>query len=235
MATLDQLQGYIRGAVLAHLKSDIEIGKHLAAAREHFEQAKEFYSWTESECLVKKSQACDLIKIFENFKDEDHEGIIRVAMRVKLALIRKDLISEAKEAIDKGEVVDTNWIKSKDATATTSNDKEDSNASTSEKKEGKEEAKQDETDLVAELRSKLAEALAALAASKSSKRTVYMLPHFKSNSAYLILGVDRGASKAVIRKSWKTLMGIHHPDKCANTELATEITQIVNQAYQSVA
>lgn len=245
MATLQQLQGYITKAVITGAKADIKLGGYLSQAKAIFEAdektAKEFYEWSDSECSVKKSQACDLIKVYEGFKDVTHEGLLKLAMRVKLAILRKDLMEQATEALDNGENVDTKWIKAMTEPAAGPVGDENEGGDTSNEggnESGTSDKGQDQgsepSDEVAELKEKLAAALKELAEAKSAKRVVYMLPHFASANPYTVLGVEQGSTKTEIRKAWKTLVMIHHPDKCANTELATEITQYINNAYTNL-
>ena len=56
--------------------------------------------------------------------------------------------------------------------------------------------------------------------------------HFFSNSAYIVLDVDDSMNLKEIRKKYRDLLKIYHPDKNRdNTTLATIITQRLNWAY----
>ena len=235
MSTLDTLQNKITHAMLSGAKSDIRMGGYLAEAKTKFEQAKEFYTWSDDMCNVKRAQACELIKIHSHFADIQHEGMLKLAMRVKMNVIRHSLFEEAEKALDDGHKVDTAWIKAHvDPVEPKPKAEKAESSSESEASDTSDTGETEPTDEVADLKARLKEALIALAEAQSGKRTVYMLPHFNSKNAYMVLGIDQSATKAMIRKAWKAMMLIHHPDKCANVDLATDITKKINAAYESL-
>jgi len=55
---------------------------------------------------------------------------------------------------------------------------------------------------------------------------------FFEGNYYTILGVQQGASFSEIKKAWKDLVNIYHPDRNPDNEiLYTQITQKINEAY----
>ena len=58
---------------------------------------------------------------------------------------------------------------------------------------------------------------------------------FYSSSAYIILGVSENDDFSHIKKSYRALVSIYHPDKKLDEiELYTEITQNINSAYDKL-
>ncbi|APW66322.1 hypothetical protein LPB137_10920 [Poseidonibacter parvus] len=61
------------------------------------------------------------------------------------------------------------------------------------------------------------------------------LKRFYSQSAYIILGVSENDDFSHIKKSYRALVSIYHPDKNLDEiELYTEITQNINSAYDKL-
>jgi DnaJ like chaperone protein len=61
------------------------------------------------------------------------------------------------------------------------------------------------------------------------------------HEAYAVLGVDRTAGDAEVKKAYRRLMNQHHPDKLVARglpeemiDLATEKTQEIKAAYETV-
>lgn len=66
-------------------------------------------------------------------------------------------------------------------------------------------------------------------------------PAVKLDEAYAILGVEKSASDAEVKKAYKRLMNQHHPDKLVAKglpeemmKMATEKTQEIKQAYEHI-
>jgi DnaJ-class molecular chaperone len=55
-----------------------------------------------------------------------------------------------------------------------------------------------------------------------------------SDSFYKVLGVDEKASKEEIKKSYRTLQMKYHPDKNNNSQDAINMTQKLNEAYETL-
>lgn len=111
-STLGEIAVAIKEQILAKATASMETGRLLAEAKSEFEKMGEFYSWTSKTCGVGKSQACDLIKIYEGFKAERNKKVLALASRVKLAILRSDgMLTDVKAALKKGEVIDTQWVK----------------------------------------------------------------------------------------------------------------------------
>lgn len=61
------------------------------------------------------------------------------------------------------------------------------------------------------------------------------LKRFYSSSAYIILGVSENDIFPEIKKTYRSLIGIYHPDLNPNNiELYTEISQNINEAYSKL-
>lgn len=61
------------------------------------------------------------------------------------------------------------------------------------------------------------------------------LKRFYSSSAYIILGVSEGDNFPEIKKTYRNLISIYHPDlNPDNIELYTEISQNINEAYSKL-
>ena len=65
--------------------------------------------------------------------------------------------------------------------------------------------------------------------------------HAPLSSAYKVLGIDKGASDAEVKKAYRRLMSQHHPDKLIARglpeemiKLATEKTQQIKAAYEQI-
>ncbi len=72
-------------------------------------------------------------------------------------------------------------------------------------------------------------------------RAAQTAPTMTLEDAYAILGVDKGASDAEVKKAYRRLMSQHHPDKLVAKGLpeemiqdATEKTQQIKDAYEKV-
>jgi DnaJ-class molecular chaperone len=55
-----------------------------------------------------------------------------------------------------------------------------------------------------------------------------------SDNFYKVLGVDEKASKEEIKKSYRTLQMKYHPDKNNNSQDAINMTQKLNEAYETL-
>lgn len=68
---------------------------------------------------------------------------------------------------------------------------------------------------------------------KEPKKEYSEFERFYSSSAYIVLGVSENDDFSDIKKAYRKLVRIYHPDLNPNNiEQMTEITQLINQAYQ---
>eukprot|EP00588_Corethron_pennatum_P023431 CAMPEP_0194340090 /NCGR_PEP_ID=MMETSP0171-20130528/85268_1 /TAXON_ID=218684 /ORGANISM="Corethron pennatum, Strain L29A3" /LENGTH=122 /DNA_ID=CAMNT_0039104905 /DNA_START=130 /DNA_END=495 /DNA_ORIENTATION=- len=60
-------------------------------------------------------------------------------------------------------------------------------------------------------------------------------PNLNSSDYYEILGVDRLASAAILKKAYRKLAVKYHPDKNPDNEEAKNNFQIINEAYATLS